>query len=270
LTRYKFHGNGRFGRKAISTSSSLCGLLKLSLVIVLGLGPAVMQTAAAADADAAIGNMLADMLRAGRSVVSTSQPLINDAAIGDKDFTGVRLIHEAETIYAERVGSQLQDADLSVRDRRLLDAQRQAMRLVVDSHQDEINRLGVGFKGFIPAVFARLTNEEFVALAGSEARIRVTAPPALVRNRKARPDSWEKNVLETRLLAADWPTGKSFTEEVEFEGRPAFRMLLPEYYRESCLTCHGEPKGEFDITNYPKEGGKVGDLAGAISIVIFR
>ena len=104
----------------------------------------------------------------------------------------------------------------------------------------------------------------------TEARIRVTAPSALVRNRKARPDPWEKSVLETRLLASDWPTGKSFTEEIEFEGRPAFRMLLPEYYRESCLACHGEPKGELDITNYPKEGGKAGDLAGAISIVIFR
>jgi hypothetical protein len=47
-------------------------------------------------------------------------------------------------------------------------------------------------------------------------------------------------------------------------------MLLPEYYRESCLSCHGEPQGEMDITNYPKEGGKIGDLAGAISIVIFK
>ena len=118
--QYQFHGSGRFGRRAVSTSFSLSGLLTLSLVIVLGLGPTVMQTVAADDADAAIGNMLADMLRASRSVVSTSQSLINDAAIGDKDFTGVRLVHEAETIYAERVGHQLLDADLSVRDRRLL------------------------------------------------------------------------------------------------------------------------------------------------------
>ena len=270
MLRYHFHGDGRSSRKAVSTSFDLPALLKLILVISLGLGSSVVQAAAATDADSALGNKLADMLRASRSVVSGSQPLINDAAIGDKGFTGVKLVREAETIYAERVGAQLLDDDLSARDRRLLDAQRQAMRLVVDDHQGEINRPGVGFKGFIPAVFARLANEEFVAIAGSEARIRVTAPSALVRNRKARPDTWERNILETRLLAPDWPTGKPFTEEVEFEGRPAFRMLLPEYYRASCLTCHGEPKGESDITNYPKEGGKVGDLAGAISIVIFR
>lgn len=270
LSRYHFHVGTRFERKAVAASSTRSGLFKLAFVIVLGFSSAILQTATAVDADAAIGNKLADMLRASRSVVSASQPLINDAALGDKWFTGEKLVREAEAIYEQRVGTQLIGDDVSARDWRLLDAQRQAMRQVVDNHQDEINRLGVGFKGFIPAVFARLTNEEFVALAGTEARIRVTAPSNLVRNRKARPDPWEKNVIETRLLAADWPTGKSFTEEVEFEGRPAFRMLLPEYYRESCLACHGEPMGEPDITNYPKEGGKVGDLGGAISIVIFR
>ena len=59
-------------------------------------------------------------------------------------------------------------------------------------------------------------------------------------------------------------------EVAEVDGRPAFRMLLPEYYTDSCLTCHGEPKGEIDVTGYPKEGGKAGDLGGAISIVLFK
>ena len=91
-----------------------------------------------------------------------------------------------------------------------------------------------------------------------------------IEGNKYCPDPWEKNILETRLLASDWPKGKAFTEEIDYEGRAAFRMLLPEYYRESCLVCHGQPKGELDLTSYPKEGGKTGDLAGAISIVIFR
>jgi hypothetical protein len=116
LTRYRFHGGGRSSRKAVLTSFDLHGLLKLSLAIVLGLGCAVMQTAAAADADAAIGNKLADMLRASRSVVSASQPLINDAAVGDKNFTGLKLVRDAEAIYAERIGTQLLDSDLSARD----------------------------------------------------------------------------------------------------------------------------------------------------------
>jgi hypothetical protein len=47
-------------------------------------------------------------------------------------------------------------------------------------------------------------------------------------------------------------------------------MMTPDYYAASCLICHGSPKGETDITGYPKEGGKEGDLGGVISIVLFR
>ena len=46
--------------------------------------------------------------------------------------------------------------------------------------------------------------------------------------------------------------------------------MVPEYYAESCLSCHGTPKGEMDKTGYPKEGGKVGDLGAAISITLYR
>ncbi len=213
---------------------------------------------------------LANLLRAGRNVVSTNQPLINNPDIGEKHFTGDKLVAEAEAIYAKRTGSPLAMDGLSERDRRLVAAQKEAMLRIVEQHQSDINKEGVGFKGFIPAVFARLVNEEFEALAGSEARVRVTAPTNLVRNRKSRPDAWEREVLETRLLADDWPKGQYYTERVDFEGRPAFRMLFPEYYRASCLSCHGQPQGELDITGYPKEGGKEGDLGGAISIVIFE
>jgi len=261
-------GKTGFIGTAISIRPGLLGLLVIFTLLCVG--NAIVTPATAGEAELAIGNRLANMLRAGRGVVSANQALINNPDVGDKWFTGERLVGETEASYTARVGSAPMSADLSARDKRLIEAQLQAMRKVVDSHQDEINRLGVGFKGFIPATFARLSNEEFGVIAGQEARIRVTAPPHLVRNRKARPDAWEKNILETRLQAADWPKGEPFTETVELEGRPAFRMLLPEYYGESCLACHGEPRGEMDITSYPKEGGKLGELAGAISIVIFK
>jgi hypothetical protein len=37
---------------------------------------------------------------------------------------------------------------------------------------------------------------------------------------------------------------------------------------QACLACHGEPKGEWDISGYPREGAHEGDLAGAISVRI--
>lgn len=268
--RFQDQLNTRFVRDKFSTLSVFNHLGALCIAAGLVLASMLIPTAVAGDAEFAIGTRLANMLRASRSVVSSNQSLINNPDVGDKWFTAQKVLNEAESNYVMLVGTPLLTDDLSDRDLRLLDAQKQAMQKVVDAHQDEINRLGVGFKGFIPAIFARLSNEEFGVIAGQEARIRVTAPPELVRNRKARPDAWEKNILETRMMGADWPKGEPFTESVEYEGRPAFRMLLPEYYRESCLSCHGEPRGEMDITNYPKEGGKVGDLGGAISIVIFK
>ena len=36
-----------------------------------------------------------------------------------------------------------------------------------------------------------------------------------------------------------------------------------------CLNCHGDPKGELDITGGKKEGGQLGELGGAISVVIY-
>jgi Protein of unknown function (DUF3365) len=41
-----------------------------------------------------------------------------------------------------------------------------------------------------------------------------------------------------------------------------FRVMVPQYYDETCLACHGSPKGEVDITGYPKEGAKVNELGG--------
>ncbi len=86
----------------------------------------------------------------------------------------------------------------------------------------------------------------------------------------ARPDTWENSVIEEKFKDSSWAEGQPFFEEADVSGMPAFRMLIPEYYSESCLSCHGSPAGETDVTGFPKEGGQLGDLAGAISITLFR
>ncbi len=53
-----------------------------------------------------------------------------------------------------------------------------------------------------------------------------------------------------------------------YGGQEAFRYVAPIYLEESCLDCHGDPKGEPDATGYPKEGMKVGDLIGVTSIIM--
>src|SRR3546814_217019 len=147
-----------------------------------------------------------------------------------------------------------------------------SMREVVDEHQALIDAGGVGFKGFIPAVFGRLVNERFDQKVGAEARMKITAPTELVRNRKALPDEWEARIIDTKFRRPDWPKGQAFYEQIDSGSGngPAFRMLIPEYYSASCLMCHGKPKGELDVTGYPKEGRSEGDLSGAISITLFQ
>ena len=228
------------------------------------------QEATAPDEDTAVAIRLAEMLRSARTIISRNQPLINDPAIGDKGLTGDKVLAEAIALYTEKVGEDPTASDAATLAGKLLRAQMAAIVAVVDENQSTINAAGVGFKGFIPAVFARLVNDRFVAEMGSLAQVKVTAPPDLVRNRKSRPDAWEGLVIADRFAQPDWPKGQPFSELAEVAGRPAFRLLEPEYYAASCLSCHGAPVGETDITGYPKEGGQEGDLGGAISVTLFK
>jgi len=245
---------------------SLCAAL--AVLAALHFGAPLL--AAEADEDAAIANSLATMLRSARQVISRSQERINDPNLGDKGLTGKVVLGQAVELYRQAGGTDVSALDPGSRHARLLRAQMDAIAEVMDANQGMINAKGVAFKAFIPAVFARLVNEAFEARAKTEAQVKVTAPEDLVRNRKARPDHWEKTIIQAKLLAAEWPRGQSYAALAESNGRQAFRMMFPEYYVSSCLTCHGSPKGEMDITGYPKEGGKVGDLGAVISVILFK
>ena len=220
--------------------------------------------------DANIARNLADMLRAARQVISSNQARINDPNLGDKGLSGQVVLQQAIELYKKTTGTDPASIDPASRLGRLLHAQMDAIVEVTDANQANINAKGVGFKAFIPAVFARLVNESFESHARNEAQIKVTAPDQLVRNRKARPDPWESDVIRSKLLKEDWPRGQAYTAEVDTKGRPAYRMMVPEYYASSCLSCHGSPKGQTDITGYPKEGGKEGDLGAVISVTLFK
>jgi len=237
------------------------------LFVVLSGG---LLRAASDDDDGAISRSLADMLRAARQVISNNQARINDPNLGDKGLSGQVVLTQAIEIYKKTTGTDPESIDPASRHGRLLRAQMDAIVEATDANQATINAKGVGFKAFIPAVFARLVNEAFESRARNEAQVKVTAPEQLVRNRKARPDAWENDVMRTKLLSPDWPRGQAFAADVETKGRPAYRMMMPEYYAASCLSCHGGPKGETDVTGYPKEGGKEGDLGAAISVTLFK
>lgn len=250
--------------------------LRLSIYAVAGAAVIIASATVASriraddSAEVEIALRLAKLLQAGRQVISSSQALINDPERGDKGLTGDAVLAATADSYEKATGQDPRAIAANSREGRFLQAEMAAIKEVVDENQSFINEKGVGFKGFIPAVFARLVTERLQDKVGTELQIKVTAPPALVRNRKSRPDEWEKSIIEGKFLAPDWTRGQIFYEDQPNKGRDAFRVMVPEYYTKSCLACHGQKKGEVDITGYPKEGASEGDLGGIISITLFR
>jgi len=244
-----------------------------SFAIVLSataVGYSVVGTAAEKDEEAVIAESLAAMVNAALAVISRNQEHIDNPNIGDKGLDGKTVLGQTQELYREMTSSDPLKVDPDSRHGRLLLAEMNAIVDVMDAHQKSINRSGIGFKGFIPSTFGRLIIESFAKGAAGDAAIKITAPPELVRNRKSRPDNWESAAIRDKFLSASWPRGQVYAAVAESNGRPAFRTLVPMYYSASCLRCHGSPKGEIDVTGYPKEGASEGDLGGLISITLYR
>ena len=261
------------GRSVFMVSAGRRLLSSLTTVLFLTLIYAMVDTPARAAGQASqesIALSLANMLRAGRTVIARNQALINDPDKTDKGLTGEVVLAAALKIYQENTGLDPASLDKGGLHGRLLGVQMTSISEVIDEHQSTINKPAVAFKGFVPAVFARLTNEKFKEKIGKEAEIKVTAPLPLVRNRKALPDDWETRAINTQLTSPEWPKDQVFSESTSKDGRKAFRVLVPEYYSQNCLSCHGKPKGEVDITGYPREGGQLGQLGGLISITLYE
>jgi hypothetical protein len=238
----------------------------LAVLVALLVMPASTAQEGASEEDVRIARSLAAMLQSARSVISAHQERINDPGTGDKGLTAEVVLEEAVANYRERTGIDPEDIDADSYEGRLLRAQMDAVAQVMNDNQALINEEGTGFKGFIPATFARLVTEAFAERVGEEATIKVTAPPELVRNRRSRPDEWEVAAIRDYLQQADWPRGQLHSGVDTSGAEPRVRIMVPEYYSASCLTCHGVPAGELDITGYPKEGAALDDLGGVISI----
>jgi hypothetical protein len=211
---------------------------------------------------------LTTLLRAARQVISDRQGLIDEPRAG-KELTADAVIAEAEANYTADSGHPLPALDPTSREGRMLRAELDAIEGVMKQAQPLINDPNRGFKGFVPAVFTYRVAALFTRKVGDLGYLKLTAPREVVRNLANAPDPWEDSVIKGKLAAPDWKKSDFFAEEASLNGKPAYRLLIPEYYEASCLSCHGEPKGASDITGGIKEGGKLGDLGGAISAAIY-
>lgn len=247
-------------------------LAPLSITLV-SLSPAALATGLSesgpTEAEKRTAALTADMVHSIISVMARHQKRINSPELADKGLTGDVIAGQTREEFARRTGIDPAQLDPSSRDGRVVNGLLSATKEILDETQHVINQKGVGFKGFIPAFAARLVTTRFREKDSSQVFVRLTAPVDLVRNRTARPDSWEHNSIE-KIGASGWPKGESVKEITKHKGRDAYRVLVPKYYTQGCMACHGGNRDEIDITGYPKDGRKVGDLGGAISVAVYR
>jgi len=228
----------------------------IAMTLTLGASPSV------AGNEAEVAEHLIDLLKIGRSILSQQMQNINDPAKGDKGFTGDYVAREVIERFKKKTKIDLRIPNV-VPQAGLYLALIEAEKDVVDESQPIINRPGIGFKGFIPAVFARKTGEHFYKKTG--VKLKLTGID--YRNINNRPDDFEAEVLRM-FNDPRHPKGQTYVRNTMNDGKPVLRMMDPEYAGPSCLGCHGTPKGGKDITGGHKEGWKEGDLAGAISLTL--
>jgi hypothetical protein len=236
-------------------------------MVLVGFVSAPTMALAGSEQDASeTGRLLAILLDSGRVTVGANQALINDAEKGDKGFTPEVFEKQLVEKFKERSGvdlANLKSANAPEMAKKLLPQLVGASKQTVAENQSTINKKGVGFKGFIPATFGTQAAAKFSSKAG--VYLKQTTHDGLLRNPANKADGFEAGVLQ-KFADPGYPRqGEKIISE-SADGGKILRVMLPLYYGKGCLACHGEPKGEKDISGYKKEGAKEGDLGGAISV----
>jgi len=209
--------------------------------------------------------LLANLLKAGRSVIEHNQLLIDDQHKGDKGFTPEVFEQQLVQEFRKQTGldlSKLQSTPASITvpllAKELLPAFVLASKEVIRDAQVVINQQGLGYKNFIPATYGSKAAARF----SKQSHVRLKQTALHPRNPKNEPDDYEASVLQ---WLSGRPQAEAYVSELTDHGQ-TLRVVMPLYYVTACLTCHGEPKGNLDISGYPKEGYREGDLAGAITV----
>lgn len=200
--------------------------------------------------------MITTLLVAGRGVVAKHQDLINDPEKGDKGFTPAYAEGKIREEFKKITGTDI-DAVSPPPVKDALLAALAASNQAVQDNQARINKSGVKFKGFIPAVYGRVTGNILKGRTG----IALKQTTFKYRNSYNKPDAFEAAIL-TQFEDGGIPRGQGHGERVGDH----YRYLRPVYIQEACLKCHGDPKGERDISGKAKEGYKLNELRGAISV----
>lgn len=144
----------------------------------------------------------------------------------------------------------------------LVAKQQQATRSFISrsSHEEFVH--GGEARPLEPAEVGEGVSDLFADLSKSQVK-QTNLVPRIEENA---PDDFERTALQYFMESTD--NNEVWQRVTLDDGTPAFRYMMALRAEESCLKCHGEPRGELDPTGYPKEGLQLGDVAGAISVIL--
>ena len=208
--------------------------------------------------------LLAVLLDSGRNVINEHQVLFDEQEKTEKDFTADVFERQVLDVFHSRSGTDLRNLEVAripAQAKKLLKELVLVSKQVVAEAQPEINRPGGGLKEFIPAIFGARVATRFT----ERTHVRLKQTALVPRNPLNAPDDVERTALEA-FADPSYPLEKVISEVTSKSG--SLRLMFPLYTTRKCLDCHGDPKGELDRTGYPREGLKLGQNAGAISVVI--
>ncbi|HEX2055708.1 MAG TPA: DUF3365 domain-containing protein [Nitrospiraceae bacterium] len=207
--------------------------------------------------------LLAILLDSGRAVVNDNQAVFVDPTKA-QTLSPEQFERQLAEMFRGRAGADLHELDSAAipeTAKRLLKQLAETSKQVVALAQSDEARSQFDGKAFIPAVFGDRVAGRFAARTGVKMKQTALAP----RNPANAPDAFERAALEA-FAEPSYPQEKIISE-VTAKGK-TIRLMFPLYMTRHCLNCHGEPKGSPDRMGYPREGLRLGQNAGAISVML--
>lgn len=132
------------------------------------------------------------------------------------------------------------------------------------SNQSRFEQISYTEEGVYQGLHCAIVGRSIGALFTSQSTYTTRFVNFNPRNIADEPDEFESAALS----AFHAGTNMEYYGITQYENKEVFRYLAPMRIEKNCLNCHGEPAGEIDVTGYAKEGWKIGDVGGAISIVM--
>jgi len=230
------------------------------LVFVLGFG----ATPAWSGDDEAVAKELTILLKASRAVLVQHKSLIKNprgAGIDVDKFMGFTYAN-----YEKMSGHKFKMSRGAVGKAQsmLVLAIKDVVGDVVSGKDKDLDPKG----RFLPAIFARKAATQFGKVSGGKMYLKLTTQDKYLVNASNKSDAWEKSVTDGKFLKANWKKGKTFSQMAQHNGKKAFRLILPEYFKAGCMGCHGGDNGA--KIHAGKKPGTAGELGGAISVAIYK